>query len=186
MTVAWKRLLTTCCVLLLTAAGMAESPKKKVQKQYPQVLRDALGVLPSEFRTTRIQFVMVNDVDAQFPQASYSDRATMRESAMFTYSLGPAGVIYLNEQSAFFRAAEEADRRYGRRSPFKYAIAALIGHEICHLRQAAVEHMPDAADTCYQTELSVFLDFVHRGYMRNAAAWAEVHLARLNAAIAEK
>src|SRR5262249_51830001 len=144
------------------------------------------GVLPNEFKTTQIQFVMVNDVDERFPYASHSDTATMRESAMFIYSLGPAGVIYVNEQSAFFRAAEEADRRYGRQSPFKYAIAALIGHEICHLRQAAVEHTPSTADTCYQTELNVFLDFVHRGYMRNAAVWAEVHLSRLKAAIAEE
>jgi len=165
---------------------MTETPAKKTHKLYPQTLRAGLEVLPKEFKIALSQFVIVGDVDAEFPYACYSDKAMMRESAMFTYSLGPAGVVYVNEQSAFFHAAEEADRRFGRGSPFKYAIAALIAHEICHLRQAAVEPTSDTPDTCYRTELSVFLSFVQRGYLRNAAAWAEVHSAALKAAIAEE
>ena len=186
MTIAWKRFLTAYCSLLLTALGMAQAPAKKMHKLYPQTLRAGLEVLPKQFKIAQSQFVIVGNVDAQFPHASYSDRAMMRESAMFTYSLGPAGVIYVNEQSAFFRAAEEADRRFGRGSPFKYAIAALIAHEICHLRKAPVEPTSDTADTCYSTELSVFLSFVQRGYLQNAAAWAEMHSAALKAAIAEE
>ena len=185
MTVAWIKALTACCSILLTTAAVAKSSAEKTNNDYPAIVWDALQLLPKKFQVAKGQFVMVSDVDAQFPNASPLDRARMRESAMFTYSLGPAGIVYVNEQSAFFRAAEEANRRYGRQSPFKYAIAALIAHEFCHLRKAGT-YTGNRADTCYATELSVFLSFVRRGYLDHAVVWAEAHVAALKAAIVEE